>query len=158
MVRTASDRQSEVIDAVVGASRVLVGVAARSLAPFDDNVTLTQFRVLVVLSQNGPQRVADLAAALGAEPSTATRLCDRLARKRLVRRQRLASDRRTVQVAISDSGQDLVNEVMDRRRAEVSRFLRRMSPADQEQLISALRMFNDAAGDAAHQNFSLGWP
>ncbi len=156
MARTASDRQAEVIDAVLGASRVLVAVAARSLSPFEDNVTLPQFRVLVVLA-HGPQRVADLAAALSAEPSTATRLCDRLARKKLVRRQRMASDRRTVQVAIAEAGRDLVKEVMDRRRAEVARILRRVPPAHQEQLIEALRTFNEAAGEAPEHVWSLGW-
>jgi DNA-binding MarR family transcriptional regulator len=157
MPRTASDRQTDVIDAVVGASRVLVGLAARSLGPLNETVTLTQYRVLVVLATNGPQRVADLAAALNAEPSTATRLCDRLARKKLVRRQRMASDRRTVQVAISETGRQLVAEVMDRRRMELSRILRRISPGDQEKLIEALRTFNEAAGEAPDHTFSIGW-
>lgn len=157
MPRTATDRQSEVVEAVLGASRVLVAVAARSLSLVEDNVTLAQFRVLVVLASKGPQRVADLAAALSAEPSTATRLCDRLARKKLVRRQRLSSDRRTVQVAIADAGRDLVKEVMDRRRTEVNKILRRVSPAQQEQLIEVLRIFNAAAGEAPEAAWSLGW-
>lgn len=145
------------VEAVLGASRVLLAVAARSLAHLEDNVTLAQFRVLVVLASRGPQRVADLASALGAEPSTATRLCDRLARKKLVRRQRLASDRRTVQVTIADAGRELVKEVMERRRAEVTRILRRVPPAGQEQLIEVLRTFNEAAGEAPEQAWSLGW-
>ena len=69
------------------ASRALVAVAARSLAvaaPAD--VTLPQYRALVVLAARGPTRVGDLADALGIHPSTATRLCDRLVDRRLVRR------------------------------------------------------------------------
>ena len=68
----------EVVDAVLRASRVLVAVAVRSLAEVDDDVTLPQYRALVVLASRGPQRPTELADALAVHPSTITRLCDRL--------------------------------------------------------------------------------
>ena len=46
------------------ASRVLVAIAARSLAEAGEDVTLTQYRSLVVLASRGPQRVAELAEVL----------------------------------------------------------------------------------------------
>ena len=76
----------DVVDAVLGASRALVAVAARSLANVGEDVTLAQYRVLVVLASRGPQRLADLATALAVDRSTATRMCDRLVRKRLIGR------------------------------------------------------------------------
>ena len=42
--------REEVVDAVLTASRVLVAVAARSLAEAAEEVTLTQYRSLVVLA------------------------------------------------------------------------------------------------------------
>ena len=54
--------------------RVLVGLAARSLAEVAEEVTLAQYRALIVLASNGPQRVASLAEALGVTPPTATRM------------------------------------------------------------------------------------
>ena len=39
-----------------GASRALVGVAARSLAGVGEEVTLPQYRMLVLLCSRGPQR------------------------------------------------------------------------------------------------------
>ena len=66
------------------ASRALVGVAARSLAGVEEQVTLVQYRALVLLDA-GPQNVGTLAKALGIHPSTATRLCDRLTTKGLVK-------------------------------------------------------------------------
>jgi hypothetical protein len=44
-----------VVDAVLSASRVLVAVAARSLAEMPGEVTLTQYRSLVVLASRGPR-------------------------------------------------------------------------------------------------------
>jgi DNA-binding MarR family transcriptional regulator len=139
----------------LGANRVLAAVAARSMTEVAPDVTIPQFRVLVVLSK-GPQRVADLAAALDAEPSTATRLCDRLGRKKLVRRQRLTTDRRTVQVALAEAGRVLVDQVTARRRAELTRILRRIPSGEQEQLIEVLHTFALAAGEDP-ASWALGW-
>ncbi len=146
-----------VVDAVVGASRALVAIAARSLAAAGEEVTLPQYRALVVLAARGPQRVIDLAGFLDVNTSTATRMCDRLARKHLIRRQRLPSDRRTVRVTISDAGRELVAAVTRRRRREVQAILRKMPAEARGPLVSALRAFADAAGEVPEQDWSLGW-
>ena len=93
-----------VVDAVLGASRALVAVAARSLATVADDVTLAQYRVLIELAARGPLRLADLASALTVERSTATRMCDRLVRKRLVTRRRSTDDRRVVSLHLAFLG------------------------------------------------------
>src|ERR1700758_5540342 len=84
----------ELVDTVLAASRALVAVAARSLAAAGDEVTLPQYRALVVLAARGPQGTAELAAALAVNPSTVTRMCDRLVRRGLVRRHRPAEQPR----------------------------------------------------------------
>lgn len=150
-------RPGDVVDAVVGASRALVAIAARSLGAAGEEVTLAQYRALVVLASRGPQRVIDLAGFLDVTASTATRMCDRLARKGLIRRQRLTSDRRSVRVSISSAGRHLVAAVTERRRGEVQEIVGRLSDDQQQQLITSLRTFADAAGEVAEQDWSLGW-
>ena len=76
------------VDAVLTASRALVAVATRSLGSAAEDTTIAQYRALVVVASRGPQRMVDLAGALDVTPSTAGRMCDRLARKDLVRRHR----------------------------------------------------------------------
>jgi len=146
-----------VVDAVVGASRALVAIAARSLAAAGQDVTLPQYRALVVLASRGPQRVIDLAGFLDVNASTATRMCDRLVRKGLVRRQRLPSDRRTVRVSISETGRDLVTAVTRQRRREVAAIVRRIPAERRNRLVETLRMFADAAGEVPEQDWSMGW-
>ena len=73
--------QEAVVDAVLSASRVLVAIAARSLADAGEEVTLTQYRSLVVLASRGPQSMAALAEAVAVTPATASRMCDRLVKK-----------------------------------------------------------------------------
>jgi DNA-binding MarR family transcriptional regulator len=142
---------------VVGASRALVAIAARSLGAAGEEVTLPQYRALVVLASRGPQRVVDLAGFLDVTASTATRMCDRLAGKGLARRQRLSNDRRSVRVSISAAGRDLVAAVTQRRRRDIQAIVERMSSADRAQLVTTLRMFAEAAGEVPEQDWSLGW-
>ena len=123
------------VDAVLGASRALVAVAARSLATVADDVTLAQYRALIELAARGPQRLADLATALTVERSTATRMCDRLVRKRLVTRERGTEDRRVVRVSLTDAGAQLVAEVSRRRRSEIRRIVRRIPVAGRPQVV-----------------------
>lgn len=147
----------EVVDAVLGASRALVAVAARSLANVGEDVTLAQYRVLVVLASRGPQRLADLATALAVDRSTATRMCDRLVRKRLVTRRRGTEDRRVVRISLTEAGAELVVAVSRRRRAEIRRIVRRMPPAGRAPVVDALQAFAEAAGEVPEQDWSLGW-
>lgn len=152
-----SQSRDELVDAVLGASRALVAVAARSLADVAEDVTLAQYRVLVVLAARGPQRLADLAVALDVDRSTATRMCDRLVRKRLVTRRRISEDRRGVRVTLTAAGAELVAEVSRRRRAEIVTIVERMPKAHRGPVLSALRAFAHAAGEVPEQDWSLGW-
>ncbi len=156
-VRERPGDRDELVDAVLGASRALVAVAARSLADLAEDVTLAQYRALVELASRGPQRPADLASALGVDPSTATRMCDRLVRKQLVQRRRISADRRGVRISLTPAGRALVEEVTRRRRVEIAQILRRMPRADRDSALTALRVFADAAGEVPEQDWSLGW-
>jgi DNA-binding MarR family transcriptional regulator len=146
-----------VTDAVLSASRVLVAVAARSLADLSEDVTLAQYRVLVVLASRGPQIVGALAEQLEVLPSTATRLCDRLVRKGLVTREHSVSSRREVEVSLTDQGRLLVEGVTQRRRRAIAEIVRAIPPANRAALVTALGQFAEAAGEVPEQAWSLGW-
>ncbi len=156
MSATAASNQ-DLVDAVISASRALVAVAARSLAGLEGEITLPQYRALVVLTSRGTQRVGDLAAALGVTPSTATRMCDRLVRKGLIERHRPVDDRRALQIRITPRGRALVRQVTRRRRAEVERILAVMPETGRAGLVTSLGAFARAAGEVPEQDWSLGW-
>lgn len=149
--------RDDVVDAVLSASRVLVAVAARSLAAVADEVTLPQYRALVVLASRGPQKVAGLAGHLDVTPATATRMCDRLVRKRLITRTHERGDRRSVRVDLSARGRSLVDEVSERRRREITELLRSVPPSSRGELVRALGLLRDAAGEVPEQSWSTGW-
>ena len=143
-------------DALLVASRALVGVAARSLAGVDD-ITLPQFRALVVLTRSIPVTVGDLAATLDIHRSTATRMCDRLERKGLVRRRPgVSADRRETPVSLTAKGRRLVDRVTDHRRRDLAVIASWMSPADRENAIVGLTAFAIAAGELPGVD-QFGW-
>ena len=86
----------ELVTALLTASRVLVGVSARSLAHVEDAVTLTQFRTLVVLDSHGEINLNRLAELLDVNSSTAMRMIDRLLVADLVTRRDNPANRREV--------------------------------------------------------------
>lgn len=146
----------DLADAVVTASRVLVAVAARSLAE-EETVSLPQYRALVVLASRGPQRPVDLAQALNVDPSTATRMCDRLETKDLITRRRDEVDRRVVVLDLSAGGRRLVERVTRRRRKEIGQILTDVDPKEHANLIRAFTVFGRAAGEAPEGTWRRSW-
>ena len=142
---------------MLSASRVLVAVAARSLADVAEEVTLTQYRTLVVLASRGPQNLAGLAEAVGVTPATATRMCDRLVRKDLIRRRTERDDRRQLRVALTARGRSLVDAVTGRRRQEIARIINEIPVEQQAVLVQALGRLASAAGEVPEQDWTTGW-
>jgi DNA-binding MarR family transcriptional regulator len=146
----------QVSDAFLNASRALVAVAARSVADLSE-VTLPQYRALVVLARPVTVTVGDLASALDVHPSTATRLCDRLENKGLIRRQHSGSpDRRETTLTLSPSGRRLVNRVTTKRRRDLTSIAAAMTPEDRALALGGLRAFAVAAGELPLVD-TFGW-
>jgi len=133
-------------DALLVASRALVGVAARTL-PDSAGVTLQQYRVLVLLFSEGGTTVGRLAIRLGVHQSSVTRLCDRLAGKELIKRTSGIEDRREIQISLSAAGRRLVERVSAQRRDELREVAARMSVEARQQAVAGLLAFAEAAGE-----------
>ncbi|MFY9917275.1 MAG: MarR family transcriptional regulator [Mycobacterium sp.] len=157
--RLTSDRPSAgEIDAVLRASRALVGIAAASIADVEDVVTVPQFRVLVMLYTRGPLNLAAVASGLDVNPSNASRTCDRLLKAGLLDRRESPDDRRNVALTLTDAGRRLVDTVTKHRRAAIEQVLHNMSAPERERLAKALSAFATAAGEPPEDNLlTLVW-
>lgn len=137
-----------VTDAVLLSSRALVAVASRSIASVDESVTLPQFRALVVLDRaEAGLNVGELARELRIQPSTATRLCDRLVRRRLARRRVNPANRREVTMLLTAAGRDVVAKVTRQRRREIASIMAKVPASQRVAIIDALTAFREAAGE-----------
>jgi DNA-binding MarR family transcriptional regulator len=145
------------VQALMLASRAFVGLTVRALDAVEAEVTLPQFRALVVLAVRGTLRSADIAEELQVNPSTGTRMTDRLAAKGLVGRVRSTDDRRVVRLRLTRAGHDIVEKVMAHRRAELERIVAETAGVWQPAVTEALTAFAAAAGEMPEQEWWLGW-
>jgi DNA-binding MarR family transcriptional regulator len=140
-------QDTETVEVLQAVTRVLAGVALRSLEVLDGAVSLPQFRVLAVLADLGCSRSAQVADGLGLDASTVTRLADRLVAAGHIVRGSDPGNRTVVTLKLTDSGRGLVIQVMEWRRRELTRILRQLAPGDRDTLTAALRRLIEAAGE-----------
>ncbi|MEO7132287.1 MAG: MarR family transcriptional regulator [Dermatophilaceae bacterium] len=137
--------QADVVDAVLAANRVFVAVAAGALADLEPEVTMPQFRALVLIDMHDTMTVAHLADALGVVPSTATRMCDRLVTKHLISRTTDRTNRRQVTLRLRPEGRTLIEQSTAKRTHEISTLLTAIPAESQAELAHALGLLVQAA-------------
>jgi DNA-binding MarR family transcriptional regulator len=151
-----------VTSALLTASRVLVAVSVRSLSAAEDQVTLPQFRLLVVLDSHGETKLVALAGLLGVNSSTALRMVDRLTAAGFVSRRPNPKSRREVLLQLTKTGQQIVDAVTARRREEISTIVAKMAVEDRAGLVTALHAFACAGGELPAEELerdllTIGW-
>jgi DNA-binding MarR family transcriptional regulator len=144
LVPELTPEAAEVLQAV---TRLLVGVALRSLDALDAAVTLPQYRLLAVLADLGSAPSGQVARALDLDRSTITRLADRLVAAGHVSRGSDPRHRGVVILELTGSGRDLVARVDAWRRQELAQIMGRLTPTDRVAVTGALGQLVQAAGD-----------
>ena len=140
------DVTEDLLDGVIDATRAMVAIATASIAASPVEVTLPQFRALVVLSGRSPATMSDVGRATGLSPSSTTRLVERLERKGLVARRPSEVSRRSIEVRLTEEGTAVVDVVLATRRDRVREVLAAI-PADRRELVRAAFVdFARAAG------------
>ena len=146
------------VEAVMAAARVLVAVSAQSVAAVEDIVTLPQLRVLVMVASRTAPNLNAVATGMGVHPSNATRTVERLVSAGLLHRSDDPTDRRNLVLELTGRGRELVEGVMDQRRAAIAAILDRMPPGRRRSLVPVMRAFAEAGGETSDDAvWSLGW-
>lgn len=133
------------------ALRPLVATLQQALERADPPMTPLRLRCLHELEARADATVGDVAAAVGALPSTASRTVDRLVAAGLVSRRAHAEDRRQVTLRLTPSGRRALAEVSGRRAEALAATLDRMDDDDRSALLRGVRAFSRLhdAGPAA---------
>jgi DNA-binding MarR family transcriptional regulator len=130
-------------------TRALVGLTLQSLQVLGVEVSLPQFRLLLVLSGLGRVPSSRLAAELGMTASSVTRLADRLEAAGLAARGTDPRNRSIVTLEVTETGLDLVARVVQRRHELLAAVLNRMDPAERAAADQVARRFAELADGAA---------
>lgn len=102
-----------------------IGITARAIDQTPDaiDLTLVQWRVLVIASGTEGLRIGELAAHLGISVPSASRLVRRIEAQGLLTATRAVDDRRATNIALTEAGRRIVEAVVRRRRELIGQAL-----------------------------------
>ena len=98
-------------------------------------LTPSKLRALDLLAEHGGLRVGELAAGVGIDDATATRLVDRLEGLGVVARTSEPDDRRATMVALTPAGEELVAGVAAQRQLFFCDILDALEPDERGELV-----------------------
>jgi MarR family transcriptional regulator, organic hydroperoxide resistance regulator len=109
-------------------------------------ITPPQFDALLILHGDGELTIGDLSNRLYLAYSTTTDLVDRLEAAGFVVRKRSHDDRRVVRVQILESGANMIEKVLDARRAYLNQVLESVSTEDKNDILRVLDLLDAKMG------------
>jgi DNA-binding MarR family transcriptional regulator len=102
-------------------------------------LTVSQFHVLKLMTQNGRHQVGEVADFLGVSPPAATKNIDKLERYGLMVRSPSEGDRRATLLSVSPKGRRLVERFEQLKTERLAPVIESLEPAELEQLTELLR-------------------
>jgi DNA-binding MarR family transcriptional regulator len=122
-----------------------VAITARALADAGSELTIVQWRVLVVLhASDEPMTIGELARQMQASPSAMSRLARRLMARGYLASHAKRADRRERRVVVSERGRDLVERILAIRDTELIGL--RIDAADSAAVVRLAEAFAAIAG------------
>lgn len=128
-------------------TRVLVGLAWNSAHAAPAGLSFSQFRLLLVLHHLGRVPSSHLAAALGVNASTVTRLADKLVTRGYLARGADQHNRAVVTVEVTETGRTVVSQVVAARQTALRTALDRMPPETRSSVVEGARQFCATAAE-----------
>jgi DNA-binding MarR family transcriptional regulator len=107
------------------------------------NVTHQQFEVIVLLDEEGTLQVAEIGRKLQIAKAQMTQVMDKLSELGLIERKPNPSDRRAINVSLSDRGKTVLEANKERLRNAVKETMSAISDADLAELSASLRKVQD---------------
>jgi len=111
------------------------------------DLTLSQWSALVTVEQHGPLRIGDIADREQVSAPTATRLVASLEARGLLDRETDATDRRSSNVSITDSGRGQLEWARQAGTAKLAQRLSTLADQDVQRLLEVLPMLEQLAAD-----------
>ncbi len=123
------------LNAFIKLVRAAGSVLTRTSRPLGANgLTISQFGVLETLLHLGPLHQCDLARKHLQSGGNITMIVDNLEKAGLVRRERLAEDRRYVRVVLTDEGRTRINAIFPEQVRQITAQMSALTEGEQEEL------------------------
>ncbi len=103
------------------------------------NLTLAQLKSLFFITAKGKTNFKKLAEALGVTPPNVTGIIDRLVEQGLVTRTENPEDRRIMLLQVTGKGQELLNNLRERRNTQMSQILNNLNAEELGNQVKSLK-------------------
>lgn len=121
-------------------AKMQIGVITKGI------LSVPQIVTLELLAEKGSLRMGELSRALGLTMGAVTAIIDKMVRLKLVRRERLAEDRRVVKVALMDKGRQNAKQITQERREATNRLFSALSQQEKDAYLRLLRKVHSKIG------------
>jgi DNA-binding MarR family transcriptional regulator len=119
----------------------------RSDPLFSSHLTLSQFKILMLLSRHGSVSGSELAGLLGIGPAALSGMIDRLVLQDLVARAEDPHDRRVRRLALSRKGSALIGNIVNAGEEKMRSLLSRLSAEELDVVAQASLLMMKAADE-----------
>ena len=113
------------------------------------DLTYNQYKTLLTVAEHGTCSLGDLAKELEVAMSSASQMIDRLVTRELVERNQDASNRRQVNIRLTQKGEKLLADWQQSVLKRYEQVLAQLPPDDRNQLASSLENINRILGRLA---------
>lgn len=112
-----------------------------------ENLSHQSVRILQTIQMAGVMTVKEIAKRFALSPNTASEHVKKLEGLGYIVKQRSETDQRVVQISLTSEGRTAVKTHTELDAGRVERVLEQLSPADQQAIQAAFRLFREAADD-----------
>ena len=120
----------------------------RSDPLFSSHLTLSQFKILMLLSRHGNVSGGELAGLLGIGLAALSGMIDRLVQQDLVARTEDQHDRRVRRIGLTRKGTELIGSIFNAGEEKMRALLSRLSAEELDLVAQASVLLAKAAADA----------
>ncbi|MCE6995433.1 MarR family transcriptional regulator [Saccharothrix sp. S26] len=137
----------EVLHALTGVAEHLEVLWERSREVSAAPLSVSQLRAMFVLERAEPMNLRSLGEALSSSPPSVSRLCDRLQAAGFLDRSTSATNRREVELRLSERGRGYLRELRARRKERLREVIESMPSAARKALFDGLTSFHEAVSE-----------
>jgi DNA-binding MarR family transcriptional regulator len=115
---------------------------------FKSPINSSQFLILKALYHSGPQKATELAEIIQMTPGAITGASDKLVAEGYAKRMGAKEDRRVVYLEITDSGEKIVESMIENQKIVIEQFFEGISDEDIDHLI---RIYHQISNNLDHR-------
>lgn len=108
-----------------------------------NDLNITQYKMLFHLDKEGAQNVSDLAKSVHITNAAVTTITDQLLAEEYITKVRSKTDRRVVNITITEKGREIVNNMKKEQQNKMNEHFRKLTEEDIQHLKRIFKLLNE---------------